>query len=419
MRKKFFLTTLLLLGALGQAALPSRTHYPSLRSGAERHRLHVGITDAGFGTSAYENTIPAAFNSLTPESVMKFENIHPCPPRWLIEQNAGVAAWVREHGADRPEASHHCTLARAADDEWEWERLDRLLTWANEHQLGFRGHTFLWHMQNPGWLTDGSISLTTDQRRRVLEEHIQTAIAHTCTYPNLYAYDIVNEAIQPDGSLVSNPWSPLADYIDLAFRIARRALETCGRPEIRLYYNDFEFEYGGEKADAIYAYLSHLLLRPDATPIDGIGFQTHSQTLHITTLPHDAGALMATLDRFSNGLGLETAITETDLPIAGEALTLWYGEQGRWLGERLQACLDAANCVGYTLWGTHDGASWRVYFKGDLDPLIFYDSKEKVYDPRRRQCVEPASIRMPGSERFCPKPAYTALADVLRKHTTR
>jgi GH35 family endo-1,4-beta-xylanase len=387
---------------------------PALRQPADQRGFRVGVTDAGFGSALYENTIPYAFNSLTPESVMKFENIHPCPPAWLIESNSSIAAWVRDHGADRPEETHRCTSPNAADDEWEWASVDRLLTWAREKNIGFRGHTFLWHSQNPGWLIDESVTLTLAERQRVMEEHIQTAIAHTCGYSNLYAYDVVNEAIQPDGTLIPNPWLSIPDYMDLAFRTARQATEDCNRPDIKLYYNDIGFEYGEEKADALYAYLSGLLSQPTPTPLDGIGFQTHSQYLFANAPAHDVAALKATLDRFTNGLGLETAITETDLPIAASLRQPWYSEQARWLGERLQACLSAARCVGYTLWGTHDGESWRIYVKGDLDPLAFYNAQEKVYDPDARRCITPKAKKLSGNELFCPKPAYQALIDAFK-----
>jgi endo-1,4-beta-xylanase len=416
MRKKaFILTTLLFLIGLWAVWWHKNGGPISLRQAAEARKLRIGVTDAGFGSVFYENTVPYEFNSLTPESVMKFENIHPCPPTWLIESNASVAAWVREHGADRPETNLRCSLENATDDEWQWEGLDRLLTWTNTHNIGFRGHTFLWTLQNPGWIIHESITLTVEERQRTLEEHIRTAIEHTCTYANLYAYDVVNEAIQPDGTLVSNAWSPIPNYIDLAFRTARQSLEKCHRLDVKLYYNDFGFEYGEEKADAIYTYLGSLLLRPNPTPINGIGFQTHSQTLYDGIPTHDPAALTATLDRFTNGLGLETALTETDLPIAAEDRSAWYDQQARWMSERLQACLSAVKCAGYTLWGTHDGESWRVYFKGDFDPLIFYDTREKVYDPDLPGCVEPGAVSLPGNERFCPKPAFQALLEQLKQ----
>lgn len=360
-----------------------------LRQIAASRGIRVGVTDAGFGSVLYQNTVPIEFNSLTPESYMKFENIHPCPPVWLINSNATVSTWVQDHGTERPQAKYHCTLTNATNDEWEWGDLDSRVSWAAQNNIGFRGHTFLWALQNPGWLTHESVVLSVDEREQIMEDHIRRVIEHYCAYNNVYQYDVVNEAIQPDGSLVPNPWSNIPDYIDKAFRYARSALDQCGRTDVKLFYNDFGFEYGGAKADAIYNYLSQLLLRENPTPIDGIGFQTHSQHLYATTPPHDTSALVSTMNRFTAGLGLEVAITETDLPIRESNRPDWYDEQAAWFGGRMQACLLALECTGYTTWGTHDGASWRNWYVGDVDPLIFQDAREMVYDPALQRCVTP------------------------------
>ena len=406
------ISILVVIGLFGLAH-PLPLDYPSLRAAADERGIHLGATDAGFGSALYENTYPYAFNSLTPESVMKFENIHPCPPRWLIDQNESVRTWVIGHGQDRPQEELHCSLEDAVGDEWHWERVDRLLAFAEAHGLAMRGHTFLWHSQNPGWLTHEAIRLTVSERQQVMDEHIRGAVAHTCTSPALYAYDVVNEALTPEGELYPSPWTPIPNYIDQAFRAAEHAITDCGRGDIQLYYNDFDFEYGGPKADAIYAYLAGLLQVNDPTPMNGIGFQTHSRWLSPQSPPHEPEALRATLDRLG-GPGLETSITETDLPIYADYLPGLYERQGQWLGERLQACLDAENCVGYTLWGTHDGASWRVYFKGDHDPLIFQDANQQIYDPGRKNC-RPATAKIAPGARSCPKPAYGWLLEALQR----
>ncbi|MFQ5616883.1 MAG: hypothetical protein ACE5GO_10565, partial [Anaerolineales bacterium] len=37
-------------------------------------------------------------------------------------------------------------------------------------------------------------------------------------------------------------------------------------------------------------------------------------------------------------------------------------------------------CTGITTWGSHDGASWINGKWGDMDPLMFWDASEMVYD---------------------------------------
>lgn len=389
----------------------------SLRELADKSELHLGVTDAGFGTSLYENTVAVNFNSLTPESVMKFENIHPCPPLWLIESNSSISAWVEQHGAERSGEKYHCSLEQVVQDEWEWEDTDLRVEWARKHGIGFRGHTFLWVLQNPGWLIDPSINLSVEERRRIMTGHIQGVIEHYCAYENVYAYDVINEAVRLEGGLVEMPWSGIPDYIAEAFRVARDALDQCGRSDVKLFYNDFEFEYGGEKADAIYTLLHELLMRNDPVPIDGIGFQAHSQFLADGIESHDPTALLATMDRFTHGLGLEVVITETDLPIVSSQPWAWYETQAIWYAERLQACLDAQHCTGFTTWGTHDGSSWRNYVPhwGDVDALMFHDAAELIFDPTTGTCLKPVSNRLE-DETFCPKKAYWSVYELLSKY---
>jgi endo-1,4-beta-xylanase len=375
--------------AASDSLTPTPIILQQLRQIAAVQGIRVGVTDSDFNSIYYKNTIPKEYDSLTPENVMKFENIHPCPPTWLINSNSTVSAWVSAHGTERSGTKYDCSLENAVADEWEWADVTERVNWANQNNIGFRGHTFLWALQNPEWLIHETIVLSLAEREQIMNEHIRIIIEQYCMKNNVYQYDVVNEAIQSDGSLVSNPWSVIPDYIDKAFRSARGALDQCGRGDVKLFYNDFGFEYGGVKADAIYNYLSQLLLTENPTPIDGIGFQTHSQQLYATTPAHNIGDLIATMDRFSIGLGLDVIISETDLPIRETNRQEWYDEQSEWFGGRMQACLYAVRCTGYTTWGTHDGASWRNYYLGDVDPLMLQDADELVYDPALRECVTP------------------------------
>jgi GH35 family endo-1,4-beta-xylanase len=400
--------------------------------------IRVGVTDSSLGNLLFNNTVPVEFDSVTPEVIMKFENIHPCPPEWLIESNLSVKNWVEQKGADngRP-PKYFCYLSTAGDDEWEWEDFDALVDWAAQNDIGVRGHTFLWHLQNPGWLTDNSIILSLYERQRILEEHIATIIMHYCSDKNVYAYDVVNEAIDWDGSIRASPWSPIPDYIDKAFRKSKETLINCNRPDVKLFYNDFGFDYGEDShTDAIFNYLGGLIVRQNPTPIDGVGFQTHSQWLNYSSPDHDTIGLIQTLNRFSNELGLEISITETDLPIGIVNKPDLYEKQAEWYGERMKACLLATHCTGFTTWGTHDGSSWRNTSTAHYDPLLFYNVNNLIFDPSLNACVTPIpgftesstdqiqeknpSDRISSNEvlatpffEYCPKPAYGAVYDVL------
>ena len=178
------------------------------------------------------------------------------------------------------------------------------------------------------------------------------------------------------------------------------------------------------------------MISQNPTPIDGIGFQTHSQWLNYSSTAHNTIGLIQIMNRFTNKLGLEISITETDLPIEGPNKPDLYEKQAEWYGERIKACLLATHCTGFTTWGTHDGSSWRNTSTTHYDPLLFYDVNNFIYDPTLASCVTPTpglpessteqikennqSSRTSSVEvlstlnfKFCPKPAYGAVYDVL------
>lgn len=96
-----------------------------------------------------------------------------------------------------------------------------------------RCHTFLWHNQLPEWLT--SQNWTKTELVGILENHIKNEARHY--YDECYAWDVVNEAYNDDGTLRSDIWLDTIgkEYIELAFKFARKYTS----PRTRLYYNDY------------------------------------------------------------------------------------------------------------------------------------------------------------------------------------
>jgi endo-1,4-beta-xylanase len=79
---------------------------------------------------------------------------------------------------------------------------DQLISFAQLHNMGVRGHALVWHNQNPDWLTHGDF--TPKQLSAILQDHITTVRKHLGA--NIYAYDVVNEALDDDGKMHSTPW---------------------------------------------------------------------------------------------------------------------------------------------------------------------------------------------------------------------
>jgi hypothetical protein len=120
-------------------------------------------------------------------------------------------------------------------------------------------------------------------------------------------WDVVNEAINEDGSMRQTPWMRILgeNYIVQAFRFAHEA-----DPAAELYYNDFALELPAKRAAAI-----RLIQKLNAAgvPITAIGLQGHDSLTFPTAEEQDA-----TIRAFAD-LGVKVNITELDIDVLPRA----------------------------------------------------------------------------------------------------
>ncbi|KAG8911115.1 hypothetical protein FRC01_005917, partial [Tulasnella sp. 417] len=229
----------------------------------------------------------------------------------------------------------------------------------------------------PSWLTSGtwdSATLTS-----ILQNHIANEGAHYAG--KLYAWDVVNEIFNEDGTWRTTIWYNTlgTTFVPIAFNAAHAA-----DPTAKLYMNDYNVDGIGTKSDAYYALAQTLLA--DGVPVHGMGSQAH---LIVASLP---GYLTANIARFC-ALGLEFAITELDIRMTLPVTDALQATQASNYGTMTTACINNAGCVGITVWDTSDDYSWiPSVFSGQGSALLF-DANKK------------------------PKPAYKAVADVLASAT--
>ena len=335
-------------------AAPARTQAPPAAAGAHgvpdpttatlrqlaRHtKLEIGTavdTSALRNDATYRRLVATEFSSVTPENVMKWDTIHPERHRY------------------------------------DFTQADQLVAFAREHDQKVRGHVLVWHSQLPAWLTSGT--WTRDELRSILREHIFTVAGHY--RGRIWAWDVVNEAFNDDGTLRDTIWLRTIgpDYIADAFRWAHQA-----DPKAILFYNDYNVEGINPKSNAVYALLSQL--RRQGVPVEGFGAQGHLGTQY--GFPQD---VLQNLRRFGD-LGLATAITEADvrsiLPV--DSAELWAQAAGYSL--MLESCLLERSCISYTVWGFTDRYQWVPgVFPGQGEAAIFdanYRPKP-AYDALRR-----------------------------------
>jgi endo-1,4-beta-xylanase len=336
----------LALVLMALAAGPAQAHHPrGLRDLAERPLIGTAVNTDLLGSDAtYTAILDREFNSVTPENAMKWES---------VEAQRGVL---------------------------DFSAADRLVAHARAHRQIVRGHTLVWHSQLPAWLTSGTF--TNDELEAILHEHITDEVSHF--RGRIYAWDVVNEAFNEDGTLRDTIWLRQLGpgYIAKAFRWAHEA-----DPHAKLYYNDYNLESIGPKSDAALALVGQL--KAQGVPIDGVGFQGHLGIQY--PYPDTFGE---NLERFA-AAGVDVAITEADvrliLPVTPEKLAT----QATYFGNMMRSCVAVRRCVSFTLWGFTDRYSWVPgFFAGE-------------------------GAATPFDESLRPKPAYFALRDALLRRGPR
>ena len=309
----------------------------TLRELAKHTGVRIGTavdTSALVNDPTYRSAVAAQFDSVTPENVLKWEVVHPEQGRYDFTQG------------------------------------DQLVAFAKANRQKVRGHTLVWHNQLPAWVT--SRDWTRAELRQVLRQHILTVAGHY--RGQIWAWDVVNEAFNEDGTLRDTLWLRVLgpSYIADAFRWAHQA-----DPKAVLFYNDYNVEGINAKSDAAYALIRRL--RAEGVPVEGFGAQGHLSTQY--DLPAD---LRQNLDRFG-ALGMDTAITEADVRHVLPVDPAERNAQSAGYSFMLESCLLARSCVSFTVWGFTDKYQWVPQtFPGEGEAAI-YDAE------------------------FRPKPAYEAL----------
>jgi len=268
-----------------------------------------------------------------------------------------AATLAREFNLLEPEDALKWEVLRADAQSFDFAQADQIVDFASRHNMKVRGHTLVWHRQNPAWLTQGHYAPA--QLSKLLETHIKTVVGHY--QGKIFAWDVANEAFDEGnraGQLRSTIWydepgigyaQQGVAYLAQCFRWAHEA-----DPQALLFYNEAEAEEMNRKSDAIYAMLREF--QRQGVPIHGIGFQMHIGNLHA-----DVASISANIARFT-ALGLQVHITEMDvsLPVDpnGDARPADLERQADIYRQVAAACLSHQGCTAIQTWGFTDRYSW-------------------------------------------------------------
>jgi endo-1,4-beta-xylanase len=310
----------------------------------------------GVDTAAVE-LITRQFNQISPENVLKFQSTQP------------------------------------AADRYTFDAADRYVQFGLDHHMQVVGHNLIWHSQTGSWVFQSADGKPADRETLLarMRDHIHTVVGRY--KGKIHGWDVVNEAIDADGSMRKSPWQIGMgdDYVAKAFEFAHEA-----DPDAELYYNDFDIEKPAKRAGVIK--LVHDL-QARKLRIDGIGNQAHWR-LETPTVDEIDEALVEL-----HATGLKVMFSELDINLlpntsrdADPALANPYpnGLPDDVQQKLAQRYADVFRVfVGHrdtvtrvTFWGLSDADSWLN--RGRMNYPLLWD--------RHRQ----------------PKPAFNAVVDVLR-----
>jgi endo-1,4-beta-xylanase len=275
---------------------------------------------------SYASVLASEFSYVTPENALKWGSVQP------VDANS-----------------------------WDFTEADAIVAAAQAAGQDIKGHALIWHTQLPSFVTD---ALSAQELKQLINANIATVVGR---YRGVIrGWDVVNEAIEEDGSLRDSIFSQKfgTDFIAHAFKRAHAA-----DPRAKLYYNDYGTEIINAKSDAVYELVSSL--KSSGVPIHGVGFQLHLDARFAPTELE----LIENFARFA-ALGLSINVSELDVRVAGLA-----GTRGEKLALQQQiyqrvvaACVATPACEAITTWGFTDRYSWIDGTFGADDPLVFDDA---------------------------------------------
>jgi endo-1,4-beta-xylanase len=335
-------------GCVAGPAAPARASRTPVRAPAAPAALKTVFRDAFLvGTAlnadqfSERDTLGAAlvtaqFNAITPENVLKWECVHPRP------------------------------------GTYSWSGPDRYVDFGTRRGMFVVGHTLVWHSQVPRWVFQDAAGqpIGRDSLLARMRDHIHTVVGRY--KGRIKGWDVVNEALNEDGTLRDSPWRRIIgdDFIAKAFQYAAEA-----DPAAELYYNDYSLENPAKRDGAVRLVKS---LQAAGVKVSGIGTQEHQK------LDWPSPALVDSMITAFHALGVQVHVTELDIDVlpratrnlgadvsmraqaeaalnpyaaglpdsAQAALTKRYGE----LFAVYMKHKDAIGRV--TFWGVRDGDSW-------------------------------------------------------------
>jgi endo-1,4-beta-xylanase len=363
-----------ILAALLVTGVAANAQTPALKDVFKGY-FHVG---AALNPAQFEERdargaaiVSTHFNTISPENVLKWQLVHPRP------------------------------------DAYAFDASDRYVAFGEKHHMFIVGHTLVWHSQVPQWVfqNDKGEPLDREALLKRMHDHIATVVGRY--KGKIGGWDVVNEALNEDGTLRQSPWLKIIgeDYIAKAFEYAREA-----DPKAELYYNDYSVENPAKRDGAVRLIKK---LQDSGIKVSAMGLQGHDK-MEWPTLEQQT----ATIEAFK-ALGIKVNITELDvdvLPSATQQRTADVGlnveaqaklnpfKDG--LPDAMQQALAKRYADLFAVFCKYPGTISRITFWGVADSDSWLNNW-----PVRGRTSYPLLFDREGK----PKPAFQAVVDVAKK----
>jgi endo-1,4-beta-xylanase len=268
------LSGLLLIGLSLSACTAPEPPEVTLKSAfAESFMVGAALNEAQFSNQVVDEAaiVKKHFNTITPENTLKWESVHPEP------------------------------------DSFNFGPADAYVSFGEENGMFIVGHALVWHHQTPQWVFQDEDGKDVDRETllNTMRHHILTVVGRY--RGRIDGWDVVNEALNDDGTLRESPWLRIIgdDYIARAFEYAREA-----DPDVQLYYNDYSLA-NRPKRDGTVALVTNLQER--GIDVAGVGLQGHYNLTFpdVEQLDSSITAIAAT--------GVDVMITELDIDVLPSA----------------------------------------------------------------------------------------------------
>jgi GH35 family endo-1,4-beta-xylanase len=346
---------------------PQDEDQPTPRNGPARTSTLLDIDPT---ETLYAQVLSREFNSVVIEHHLKWAPLcissetHPGDRKPRHVSNIPQLDDILDPPPHRPSIIER---AQATDrlGRYDFYWADIMTDWAIEHDMTVKGHVLVWHVTSPKILEQ----MDAHQVQTHLKRHIFTTMAHF--KGRIHTWDVVNEALAPDGSLVENVFYRAMgpSYIETCFRWAHEA-----DPAAKLFYNDNKVEGVGSKADALYNLLADLVAKD--VPIHGCGLQAHWNAAGTGPNLCPTPTQVASQIRRIGKLGLEVHLSELDVRVSQLDSYLRTPAQQAIYKDLVAAALSEQACTGIYLWGFTDRHTWVTHFYYDDEPLIFNEDYE-------------------------------------------